>query len=90
MGLLGSVLIANPVPSDKEIPSAEMEKLILMALEAAKMQRIAGKAVTPFLLKYISDHSNGESLEANIALIKHNAYLGAKVAVEFSNLHNSK
>jgi pseudouridylate synthase len=86
MGLNGSVLIANPIPAAEEISSDEMELHIQKALTAAKEKRITGKDVTPFLLKYISEHTNGESLEANIALIKHNAKLGAEIAMEFSKI----
>lgn len=82
LGLDGSVLIANPVPAEFEIGLAEMETHIVKALSAAKGKNITGKEVTPFLLKYIADHTKGESLEANIALIKHNAKVGAEVAVE--------
>ena len=56
------------------------------ALYAAKEKNISGKEVTPFLLKYIAEHTNGESLEANIALIKHNAKVGAEIAVTYTNL----
>jgi pseudouridine-5'-phosphate glycosidase len=80
MGLTGSVLIANPVPAEYEIRADEMELNIEKALTAAKEKNISGKEVTPFLLKYIADHTKGESLEANIALIKHNAGVGAEVA----------
>jgi len=85
MGLQGSVLIANPVPAAQEIPKDEMEKHILKALDAAERQHIKGKEITPFLLKYLADHTDGESLQSNIALILHNASLGAKIAVAFSN-----
>lgn len=85
MGLEGSVLIANPLPASQEIPKAEMETHILKALEAADRQHIKGKEITPFLLKYLADHTDGESLQSNIALILHNASLGAKIAVAFSN-----
>jgi len=88
MGLIGSVLIANPVPAVDEFSSGEMEMHIKKALTAAKEKKISGKDVTPFLLKYISEHTNGESLETNIALIKHNAKLGAEIAVEFSKIEN--
>lgn len=81
LGLEGSVLIANPVPAEREIVSDEMEIHIQLALAAAKERKITGKEVTPFLLKYIADHTKGESLEANIALIKHNAAVGAQIAV---------
>ena len=84
MGLNGSVLIANPVPVEFEIAATEMEVHIQQALNAAKEKSITGKNVTPFLLQYIADHTKGESLEANIALIKHNAKVGAEVAVEYS------
>lgn len=84
MGLEGSVLIANPVPSEREIISDEMEIHIQIALKAAREKNISGKEVTPFLLKYIADHTKGESLEANIALIRHNARVGAEIAVAYA------
>ena len=87
LGLEGTVLIANPVPADKEIVSDEMEIHIQIALNAAKEKKISGKEVTPFLLKYIADHTKGESLDANIALIKHNAGIGASIAVAYASLN---
>ena len=86
MGLEGAVLIANPVPATYEVPSAQMEKHIRLALEEAERRSIRGKEVTPFLLQYIATHTNGESLEANIALIKHNAATGAQLAIAYSRL----
>ena len=84
LGLNGSVLIANPVPANEQIDAAIMEVHIVEALTAAKKEHIIGKEITPFLLKYIADHTQGESLEANIALIKNNAKLGAEIAVAFA------
>src|SRR6187431_224550 len=86
MGLNGAVLIANPLPPDQEIVAEEMEVHIQKALNAAKENKITGKEVTPFLLQYISEHTKGESLEANIALIKNNAGLGADLAIAYSRL----
>lgn len=77
--LTGSVLIANPVPAEQEITIDEMEIHILQALNAAKEKNITGKEVTPFILQYIATHTNGESMEANIALIKHNAKVGRRL-----------
>ena len=88
MGLSGAVLIANPLPADQEIVAEEMEVHIQKALNAAKEKKITGKEVTPFLLQYISEHTKGESLEANIALIKNNAKVGAELAVAYSKYHN--
>ena len=84
LGLNGAVLIANPVPADQEIAADQMEGYIQKALEAAKQKQITGKEVTPFLLKFIAEHTKGESLETNIALIKHNAKTGAEIAVEYA------
>ena len=83
LGLNGSVLIANPVPQEQEIEANEMKAHIEAALKAAIDKNIKGKEVTPFLLQWIAQHTSGESLEANIALIKHNAKLGAAIAKEF-------
>lgn len=80
LGLQGAVLVANPVPQDKEIPFAEMERAIQQALAVAAQGAIRGKALTPFLLQYLAEHTKGESLEANIALVRHNAQLGASIA----------
>ncbi len=84
LGLTGAVLVANPVPSAQEIAADEMETYIQQALNAAEEKKISGKDVTPFLLKYIADHTKGESLEANIALIKNNAKLGGELAVAYA------
>ncbi len=83
-GLETGVLIANPIPKELEIPAASMEALIQNALASAEKNKIKGKEVTPFLLKWIAEHSQGESLEANIQLILHNASVGAEVAVRFN------
>jgi pseudouridine-5'-phosphate glycosidase len=81
MGLNGSVLIANPIPAAYEVPAEKMETFIQQALNEADTLGISGKAVTPFLLKRIAEVTGGESLDANIALIKHNAGLAARIAV---------
>jgi len=86
LDLKGSVLIANPIPSQFELEQDAIEKHILEALAEAAKLKISGKKVTPFLLKYIADHTQGESLEANIELIKHNAKTAATIAVALNSL----
>lgn len=81
LGLSSGVVVANPVPLDAEIPAAEVEQWIAQALREAAEQGVAGKASTPFMLKRIAELSNGRSLATNIALVKHNAVLGAKLAL---------
>jgi len=86
LGLNGSVLIANPVPAENEVPADEIEMYIQQALSAAEDKKIKGKEVTPFLLQYIAHHTRGESLETNIALILNNATIGTQIAVNLYNL----
>jgi pseudouridine-5'-phosphate glycosidase len=81
LGLGGGVLVANPVPEKSEIPAAEISPAIDAALKEAAAKKVAGKAVTPFLLDAILRATGGRSLIANIALIKNNARLAADIAV---------
>jgi pseudouridine-5'-phosphate glycosidase len=84
LGLNGSVLIANPIPKEYEMEEKEIEKHIVKALNEADKHHIKGKDVTPFILQYIAKNTEGESLEANIALIKNNARVAASIAVAMS------
>ena len=78
LGLKGGVLVANPVPAEFGFDaSVATEK----ALADAARQGIEGKALTPFLLKHIAEATGGQSLAANVALVKHNARIGAQIAV---------
>ncbi|HML51832.1 MAG TPA: pseudouridine-5'-phosphate glycosidase [Propionicimonas sp.] len=84
LGLAGGLVIANPIPVADEIPEAEIGALINQAVAEAERKGIIGAAITPYLLGRIVELSEGESLRANIALVKHNAQVGARIAVEFS------
>jgi pseudouridylate synthase len=81
LGLKGGVLISNPVPFESEIPAAQINQIIDAALQEATTQGIAGKQVTPYLLKRINELTQGASLKTNIALVKNNARVGALLSV---------
>ncbi|WP_205756226.1 pseudouridine-5'-phosphate glycosidase [Labrenzia sp. 011] len=76
----GGVLIANPVPEADEIPQDEMSGYIDAAIRKATAQNIRGKDVTPFVLGAILELTDGRSLETNIALVRNNARLAARIA----------
>jgi pseudouridine-5'-phosphate glycosidase len=80
LGLDGGMLVANPVPEADEIPAAEMAGYIEAAHRAAQAQKVAGKAVTPFLLAKILELTDGASLTTNIALVENNARAAARIA----------
>ena len=80
LGLAGGVVISTPVPTGHEMPREEIEAITQQALADAGQQGVVGKAVTPFVLSRIKALTGGRSLATNIALIKHNAEVGARLA----------
>ncbi|MGH6960751.1 MAG: pseudouridine-5'-phosphate glycosidase [Dongiaceae bacterium] len=86
LGLPGGVLIANPIPADAAIPAATIERAIGAALADMARQGVGGKAATPFLLARVNAITGGDSLRANIALVKNNARLGAAIAAAYAGL----
>ena len=81
LGLPSGILIANPVPSENEIPAADIEPIILSALKTAEQNKITGKAITPFLLNEVAKATQGKSVQCNICLIKNNVKVGAELAL---------
>lgn len=81
--LSGGVLIANPVPTEYEMPAERISAAIEKALRRATEKGIKGKAVTPFLLAAIEKLTDGNSLATNIKLVLNNAALAAKISVAF-------
>jgi pseudouridylate synthase len=86
LGLPGGQLVANPIPADAEIPAATMAPHIAAALAAAEARGIAAKAVTPYLLARIGEATGGAALAANIALVRSNARLAARIATALAAL----
>ncbi len=84
LGLDGGVLVANPVPEAAEIPAADMKGFIDQAVSEARRRGITGKAVTPFLLSFLFESTGGRSLATNIALVKNNAALAARLAASLT------
>ena len=80
MGLPGGQLVANPIPAADEIPADELAPVIAQAQSDADAHGISGKAVTPYLLQRIFELTEGRSLTANIALVRNNARLAARIA----------
>lgn len=78
----GGVLIANPVPEASEIPREEMTGYIDAAIAEAEASGVRGKDVTPFVLGAILELTGGRSLDTNIALVRNNARLAARIAAE--------
>jgi pseudouridine-5'-phosphate glycosidase len=86
LGLPGGQLVANPIPAQDQIPADTLAPLIALALAEAEAQKIAAKKVTPFLLDRLYHLTQGRSLTANIALVRNNARLAARIASELGSL----
>lgn len=86
MGLGGGLVVANPVPAAFAMPRARMDAAIDQALQEASAQKIAGKAVTPFLLARVAELTGGDSLASNIALVCNNARLASAIAVQYRQI----
>lgn len=86
LGLEGGVLVANPVPLANAADPDAMEQAIQSALAKAATQGIHGRDLTPYLLQTLEEITEGRSLITNIALIRNNAVVAAKIAVALSQI----
>ncbi|MEW1904003.1 pseudouridine-5'-phosphate glycosidase [Streptomyces sp. NPDC086147] len=79
-GLRTALVVANPVPEAEQLDPALHDRVLADGLAAAKEKGITGQAVTPFLLEYLTVHTEGASLEANLAAVRGNVRLAAEIA----------
>jgi len=86
LGIPGAVVVGNPVSKEMEIPKEEVDLWINKALSLAEEYGISGKEVTPFLLDKIKEISKGKSVKTNLALLKENARVAAKIAVMMADV----
>lgn len=86
LGLQGGVLVGNPIPEEYGMDFDVMEGVIRKALAAAQEAGVRGKDITPFLLAKVKELTQGESLEANIALALNNARAAARIAAAYAAL----
>jgi pseudouridine-5'-phosphate glycosidase len=75
------LLVTVPVPFEYELPREQMESAIARALTEAVDRGVRGRAMTPFLLARLSELTGEASLRANLALLKNNAAIAARIAV---------
>ena len=71
-------------PPDRSLEG--VEPLIEAALEEAERRGLTGPPVTPFVLSYLHEASEGRTLTANRELVVANASLAAEIAVAYAGL----
>ena len=85
-GLVGGILLTNPIPEKYEMKKDVIDAAIEKALKEMDKKGIKGKECTPFLLKTIVELTGGDSLDSNIELVLNNAAVGSQVAIEYAKL----
>jgi pseudouridine-5'-phosphate glycosidase len=81
LGLAGGALvIANPLPEDRQLDPELHERVLSESLAAAAAEGVRGRDVTPFLLARFHEGTGGESLRANVELVLANAKLAGEIA----------
>lgn len=83
-GVEGAILVVNPLPVDAALDYQEIETFIKTAVADAEKYGIHGAAMTPYLLTRVNELSGGRTLRANLALLRSNARLAARIAVELA------
>ncbi|GAA2952291.1 MULTISPECIES: pseudouridine-5'-phosphate glycosidase [Streptomyces] len=79
-GPAAALVVANPVPRADQLDPAVHDRVLAGALEVCRERGITGQAVTPFLLEYLTRETGGASLEANLAAVRGNVRLAARIA----------
>ena len=72
----GAGLLLGNAPEN----GVDVEPLLEQALSTAAAENISGQAVTPFVLRFLHQRSEGRTLEVNRELVVANAGLAARVA----------
>jgi pseudouridylate synthase len=80
LGLRQGLVVAQPVDTEDEMDRELHEAVVDQGLAEVERRGITGKDVTPFLLGWFHERTEGASLRANVALVLANAGLAARVA----------
>ncbi|MEV8306136.1 pseudouridine-5'-phosphate glycosidase [Streptomyces flavidovirens] len=79
-----ALVVANPVPEAEQLDPALHDRVLAEALEECGRRGIAGQGVTPFLLDYLARNTDGASLEANLAAVRGNVRLAARISAAWA------
>lgn len=80
LGVRKAVVVANPIAPEYEMGRDLHERTLAEGLAAATRVGVTGKDVTPFLLAWFHEHTDGASLRANVALVLGNAELAGRIS----------
>jgi pseudouridine-5'-phosphate glycosidase len=79
-----ALIVANPVAEAEQLDPELHARVLTDALRACEAEGVSGQAVTPFLLDYLVRHTDGASLSANLAAVRGNVRLAARIAAAWA------
>jgi pseudouridine-5'-phosphate glycosidase len=85
LGDESALLIANPLPRDKQLDPELHDRALTEALAAAESAGIRGQAVTPFLLDHMQDATGGASVDVNLDVARGNIALAGQIATAWAS-----
>ncbi|CAL9418763.1 MULTISPECIES: pseudouridine-5'-phosphate glycosidase [unclassified Streptomyces] len=83
-GPRSALVVANPVPEQEQLDPVLHARVLAEALRACETEGITGQAVTPFLLERLVRLTDGASLSANLAAVRGNVRLAARIAAAWT------
>jgi pseudouridine-5'-phosphate glycosidase len=84
LGVHAAIVLCNPIAAERALDRDELMAATARAETRMTEAGVAGKEVTPFLLRALAEETGGRSLEANLFLLEDNARLAAEVSVAIS------
>ncbi|MGW7820784.1 pseudouridine-5'-phosphate glycosidase [Streptomyces puniciscabiei] len=79
-----ALIVAQPVPEAEQLDPELHARVLADGLRACADRGVSGQAVTPFLLDYLVQHTDGASLTANLAAVRGNVRLAARIATAWT------
>ncbi|MER6785241.1 pseudouridine-5'-phosphate glycosidase [Streptomyces sp. NPDC000658] len=79
-----ALIVANPVPEEEQLDPELHARVLADALRACAEAGVTGQGVTPFLLDHLVRHTDGASLRANLAAVRGNVRLAARIATAWT------
>ncbi|MER5994665.1 pseudouridine-5'-phosphate glycosidase [Streptomyces viridosporus] len=83
-GPASALIVARPVPAEEQLDPGLHARVLEEALHACEERGVTGQAVTPFLLDHLVRRTDGASLTANLAAVRGNVRLAARVAAAWA------
>ncbi|MBA4607701.1 pseudouridine-5'-phosphate glycosidase [Aeromicrobium sp. Marseille-Q0843] len=81
LGLKSGIVVANPLPEEKQLDPVVHAEALERALAEADAKGLSGKEVTPFLLQRIVELTGGDSLAVNLDIARNNIAVAARIAI---------